>query len=224
MSTHLVIAIDGPSGAGKSTAAKALAKSLGIHILDTGALFRAYALHAIDAGLDPSDTAAVNDLLRDVRLDIVMTEDGQRTLVNDVDVSDRIRAPRVAQGASTLGANPFVRKVLTDQVRRIANSNSIVVDGRDIGTSMLPDATVKFFLTATPEQRARRRTQEQKAMGIEQDFNVVLAEIIARDEADSNRPIAPLCRAADAVVIDSTDMDATAVFELMLKTIEERTR
>ncbi len=224
MKDHLVIAIDGPAGAGKSTASKQLAAKLNIHMLDTGALFRAYAWYVLQMGVSPSDTDAVNTTLRDVKLDIQINGNQQRTLVNGEDVSDKIRTPIISQGASTLGVNAFVRKVLTEQVRRIAKTASLVVDGRDIGTAMLPDATVKFFLTASPEERANRRLKEQQASNVVGTYDEVLQDILKRDEQDSNRAIAPLKCADDAIVIDSTHLNAQEVLDLMLQTIEDKTK
>ncbi len=224
MSEHLVIAIDGPAGAGKSTAAKQLAKELHIHMLDTGALFRAFAWYVIQKGISPGDEEAANEALRDVRLDIQINGSQQRTLINGQDVSELIRTPIISQGASTIGTNASVRQILTQQVRRIAETTSLVADGRDVGTAMLPNATVKFFLTASPEERANRRMKEQQEANIAGNFEQVLQEIIQRDKTDSNRAIAPLKCADDATVIDSTNMNAQEVLATMLKAIEGKTK
>ncbi len=224
MREHLVIAIDGPAGAGKSTAAKQLAKRLGIHILDTGAMFRACAWFVIKAGAAPSDTQAVNALLKEVRLYIHINGTSQRTKNNGEHDTYRIRKPQVAQGASTIGTNAFVRQVITNQVRRIAKTTSLVVDGRDIGTAMLPDATVKFYLTASEQERARRRHMEQNQQGIPEAYEDVLHKLVMRDQVDESREIAPLKQAEDAMLIDSTKMDIDQVLRLMLRTIEEKTK
>ncbi len=224
MRDHLIIAIDGPAGAGKSTVARRLAELLDIHILDTGALFRACAWYVLQAGLEPSDMLAVNELLKNVKIDIRISGSDQRTLINGEDVSENIRTPNAAQAASTLGGNAFVRRVITEQVRIIAKTTSLVVDGRDIGTAMLPNATVKFFLTASAQERARRRHLEQKQQGIMESYDEVLQKLIMRDQADSSREIAPLKRAQDAVLIDSTDKTSDQVLDIMARTIKEKTQ
>ncbi len=218
--SHVNIAIDGPAGAGKSTAARGLADSLHIHILDSGALFRAFALRALRKGADLADPGAVERALDGATLDVQAEADGQRTILDGEDVSQAIRTPEVAAGASAIGAIPYVRNVLTQQVRKIAAQLSVVVDGRDIGTAMLPQADFKFFLTATPEERARRRYEEQRAKGNDQPYEEVLEAIKQRDHFDANRSIAPLKQAEDAFVIDSTDMDAQSVIATMLSIIE----
>ena len=199
MQKHCVIAIDGPAGAGKTTMAKCLADTLGIHILDTGALFRALALCALRKGVDLKDHEAVKQAVEDAKVTIEVGEAGQKTFLNGEDVSKAIRTPEVGAGASTIGAVGFVREVLTKQVRRIAAEMSVVVDGRDVGTAMLPNADVKFFLTAKPEERAERR-----------------------DYDDSHRAIAPLKQAEDAVVIDSTYDSPEDVLAKMVTVVEEK--
>ena len=220
MQQHLVIAIDGPAGAGKSTVAKQLATRFHVHVLDTGALFRAFALCVLRKGIDPLDAPAVEQALKDARLDIETTAQGQRTLLNGEDVSALIRTPEVSAGASALGANPYVRGVLTQQVRQIAQTRSLVVDGRDVGTAMLPNAKVKFFLTASAEERARRRMLEQQAAGQQQRFEAVLQEIEQRDAFDMQREIAPLCQAEDAHVVDSTGLTIADVVSQMARIVE----
>ncbi|MDL2220142.1 (d)CMP kinase [Eubacteriales bacterium OttesenSCG-928-N14] len=225
MSTKpLVIAIDGPAGAGKSTASNALANELGINCLDTGALFRAFALKAMRNGADCKDAAAVVAAIEGTDLKIEVSSGTQRTILDGEDVSSLIRTPACAQGASDIGTIPRVREILTEQVREIAKTISLVVDGRDVGTAMLPNANFKFFLTATPQERARRRHLENVAKGDDTPYEEVLQQIIHRDEVDSTRKIAPLKQAEDAIVIDSTDMNPAQVLEMMLKTILEKNR
>lgn len=222
MEKHCVIAIDGPAGAGKTTMAKCLATTLGIHILDTGALFRALALCALRQGVDLHDHEAVKQAVKDAKVTIEVDETGQRTFLNQEDVSQAIRTPEVGAGASTIGAVAFVRQVLTEQVRKIASQISVVVDGRDVGTAMLPNADVKFFLTAKPEERAERRRKEQEAKGLHESFEQVLAGIQKRDYDDSHRAIAPLKQAEDAVVIDSTNLSPEDVLAKMISVVEEK--
>ena len=222
MQKHCVIAIDGPAGAGKTTMAKCLADTLGIHILDTGALFRALALCALRKGVDLKDHEAVKQAVEDAKVTIEVGEAGQKTFLNGEDVSTAIRTPEVGAGASTIGAVGFVREVLTKQVRRIAAELSVVVDGRDVGTAMLPNADVKFFLTAKPEERAERRRKEQEAKGLHESFEQVLAGIQKRDYDDSHRAIAPLKQAEDAVVIDSTYDTPEDVLAKMVSVVEEK--
>ena len=222
MQKHCVIAIDGPAGAGKTTMAKCLADTLGIHILDTGALFRALALCALRKGVDLKDHEAVKQAVEDAKVTIEVGEAGQKTFLNGEDVSKAIRTPEVGAGASTIGAGGFVREVLTKQVRRIAAELSVVVDGRDVGTAMLPNADVKFFLTAKPEERAERRRKEQEAKGLHESFEQVLAGIQKRDYDDSHRAIAPLKQAEDAVVIDSTYDTPEDVLAKMVSVVEEK--
>ena len=193
MQKHCVIAIDGPAGAGKTTMAKCLADTLGIHILDTGALFRALALCALRKGVDLKDHEAVKQAVEDAKVTIEVGEAGQKTFLNGEDVSKAIRTPEVGAGASTIGAVGFVREVLTKQVRRIAAEMSVVVDGRDVGTAMLPEP-----------------------------FEQVLAGIQKRDYDDSHRAIAPLKQAEDAVVIDSTYDSPEDVLAKMVTVVEEK--
>lgn len=214
-----MIAIDGPAGAGKSTVAKGVSHILGIHCLDTGALFRALAYHTIRLGKSPKIEAEALQAVKDVALEIRIDDDGQHTLINGEDVTPYIRTPEVSQGASDIGVIPEVRRILTEKVRRIAQTMSLVVDGRDVGTAMLPDADYKFFLTADVEERARRRKLELQKQGKDEPFEKVLSEMIARDKTDSTRKIAPLCKAEDAIVVDSTHIDADEVIKNMIEII-----
>lgn len=222
MQKHCVIAIDGPAGAGKTTMAKRLADELGIHILDTGALFRALALCALRQGVDLDRHEEVQQAVKDAKVTIEVDQTGQRTFLNGEDVSQAIRTPEAGAGASAIGTIGQVRHVLTQQVRRIASELSVVVDGRDVGTAMLPDADVKFYLTAQPAERAERRRKEQEQKGVHEPFETVLAGIQQRDYNDSHRAIAPLKRAEDAVVIDSTHDTPEQVLKKMIEIVEEK--
>lgn len=213
---NLVIAIDGPSAAGKSTVASMLAEQLGIHRLDTGALFRAMAWKALQQGADIKRNTGVTEAMEGCKLDIDIEGGAQKTLVDGVDVSELIRSQQVSEGASDIGKLPEVRKILTRMVREIAQKHPIVVDGRDVGTAMLPDADYKIYLTADAGERARRRWQEFAAKGEDVSLDDVLDSILQRDKNDMNRAIAPLKKADDAIEIDSTDLDAAGVVDKIL--------
>jgi len=217
------IAIDGPSGAGKSSAAKALAKKLGYLYIDTGALYRAIGLYAIRQNVpDLKNADLVAPLLADIdgRLGFVKGE--QRVYLNGEDVSGLIRTQPVAQAASDVSAHPVVRTFLLDLQRKMAAQHNVLMDGRDIGTVILPQAQVKIFLTANAEARARRRTLELQAKGLEADFETVLREIKQRDANDSSRAAAPLKAADDAVLVDNSDMDEVQTVEYMCRIIKEK--
>lgn len=215
----LNIAIDGPAGAGKSTVAKLLAKQLNVIYLDTGAMYRAVALKAIEQGMDVSDTDALSVLLEDTDIDISYVDEQQHVLLDGHDVTDIIRTPEVSDGASKVAAIPAVRLKLVELQRRIARMHDVVMDGRDIGTFVLPNADVKFYLTASIEERARRRLEEMCAKGYEHSLDDVKDDIKARDKNDSEREFAPLRKADDAILIDSTDKTVDEVVEEMLSFI-----
>ena len=213
------VAIDGPSGAGKSSMAKRLAAELGYTYVDTGAMYRSVGLYALRAGKDPADNAAVEALLPQIHLDILLKDGTQHVLLNGEDVSSAIRAEEVGMAASAVGANPAVRAFLLDTQRNLAKSRDVLMDGRDIGTVVLPDATVKIFLTASPEARAQRRFVELQAKGEQADFETVLADIRRRDDQDTHRATAPLRRADDAVLVDTSELDIEQSFALLKQTI-----
>lgn len=217
------IAIDGPSGAGKSTAARVIAKRMGFLYIDTGALYRAIGLFCLRSGVaDRRDEAAVKALLPEIRLELVFREGEQRVLLCGEDVSDEIRTQPVAQAASDVSALPAVRAFLLDLQRDLAERHDVVMDGRDIGTVILPEADVKIFLTASAAHRARRRVAELRAKGIEADEATVLKEIELRDHNDSTRAIAPLRPAEDAVLLDNSEMDLNQTADAICQIIEER--
>lgn len=216
------IAIDGPAGAGKSTIAKAAAKKLGYIYVDTGALYRSIALYAIEHGVDTGDAHAVEQALARVRVALRHTPEGQQVLLNGEDVSARIRTEQVSMGASAVSAIPAVRAFLLGLQRDIAAKNNCIMDGRDIATVVLPDAQVKFFLTASPECRAQRRYDELKQKGEAVDYDTILAEILRRDYNDSHREIAPLKPSEESVVIDNTDLDLEGSVRCIIEKIEEK--
>ena len=208
----IVIAIDGPAGAGKSTAARALARRLGFFLLDTGAIYRTVALSASRQGIAFSDGAALGPVAES--LAIRFDEEG-RVFLGDEDVSTAIRTPEMSQGASTVSAHPPVRGALLDLQRTLAARGRCVVEGRDIGTVVLPWAPLKIFLTASDEVRARRRYEELTARGQTVDYSATLAELRERDQRDSTRAVAPLRQAEDAVLLDTSELSEEAVVDRM---------
>ena len=197
------VAIDGPAGAGKSTLARRLAAEFGYIYVDTGAMFRAVGLYALRAGKDPKDSAAVNVLLPEITLRLASIEGEQHIYLNGEDVSKAIRTEEAGMAASAVGANPAVRAFLLDQQRKMAETQNVLMDGRDIGTVVLPKATVKIFLTATPEARAKRRWKEYQEKGLDVSFENVLADVKQRDYQDTHREAAPLKQAED--LFDATE-------------------
>ena len=218
------IAIDGPSGAGKSSLAKALAKDLGYVYVDTGAMYRSIGLYAVRAGVDPHDADAVAALLPGIKLDIRLLDGTQHVYLNGEDVSTAIRAENIGIAASAVAAHPAVRTFLLDTQRGLAESQNILMDGRDIGTVVLPNATVKIFLTATPEARAERRYKELLMKGEKHDYQNVLADVRARDYQDTHRAAAPLRQAEDAVLVDTSELNFDQSFEALKKVIQDRAK
>lgn len=219
------IAIDGPSGAGKSTLARAVAGELGCLYVDTGAIYRTVGCYVRAQGLDPKDEAAVTAALPGVSIEMTHGEDGlQHMLLNGEDVTDAIRLPEISRYASAVSAHPGVRAFLLEMQRKLARERSVIMDGRDIGTVVLPDAEVKIFLTASPEARARRRCLELEQRGTPQPYETVLREIQERDWSDTHRDIAPLRQAEDAVVLDTTELDFQASEAALLRLIRGRTQ
>ena len=216
------VAIDGPAGAGKSTISRAAAKELGFIYIDTGALYRTVGLNALRKGADVNDRESViATLTDDLKVELRFIDGEQRMFLNDEDVSDKIRTPEVSSAASITSAVPEVRKYLFDLQKNLAKNNNCIMDGRDIGTVVLPDAKVKIFLTASPEARAQRRYDELIEKGMDVKYDDVLADMIKRDYDDSHRAIAPLKQADDAVLADTSGNTLEESIALIIKIIKD---
>lgn len=224
MEHELIVAIDGPSGAGKSTLSKRLARALGYVNIDTGAMYRCVALAALRRGVDPRGDRELERLCADLDIGFVREENDERVLLDGEDVSGEIRDPEISLLTSTVAASPAVREAMVRLQRQMGLRGGVVLEGRDIGTVVFPEAEAKFFLLATAEERGRRRYEELKARGMAVDLRQTIDEVEARDAADSAREHAPLVRAEDAVVIDSTDSTIDEVLAEMLDVIRERRR
>ena len=222
MSRPLIIAIDGPSGAGKSTLGRRLARELGLLYIDTGAMYRAVALAVAAAGVEVSDAAAVAAVARTASIRLEGDPEALRVTLDGRDVSEEIRGESVGHAASVVSAIPEVRRELVRRQREMGEGRGVVLDGRDIGTVVFPAADVKFFLTAVPEERARRRLDEERTRERAPSFEETLADINERDRRDSTRDDSPLRIAADAVVIDTTELSIEDVFQRMLQVVGER--
>jgi len=215
-----VIAIDGPAGAGKGTVARRLAAKLGYRLLDTGAMYRALAWSIARAGLAPDDTPALRRHVDRLQIDV----EGDRVVVDERDVTDDIRSPEIAALTSRLSTLAVVRDKLTPIQRRLAASGGVVLEGRDTGTVVCPDAEVKFYLDASLPERARRRQAEMRARGVELEAEAARHDIAARDTQDSSRELAPLRKAADAIEVDSTGLSVEQVVAIMADAVERRRR
>ena len=221
---HISVAIDGPSGAGKSTLSRAAAQKLGFVYVDTGAIYRSVAFHTLRREVDPQDGAAVERLLPEVGISMEYDGNGlQRMYLNGEDITGLIRTQEVSMAASKVSAHPAVRSFLLNMQREMAEKYSVIMDGRDIGTVVLPSADVKIFLTASSEARARRRWKELREKGVEKDFQQLLQETRERDEADMSRAAAPLRPAEDAVTLDTTELTFEESQQRILSIIRERT-
>jgi cytidylate kinase len=216
MNGYYAIAIDGPSGAGKSSMAKRLAAAFGFLYVDTGAIYRTLGLACFQAGIDRKDEDAVMKVLPTLDISLRYNEQGEQCMfLNRTDVSREIRLPEISVCASEVSAHQRVRSFLLDMQRKFARENNVIMDGRDIGTVVLPDAELKIFLTASPEARARRRYAELKEKGSDVGFDEVLRDMIERDEKDSSRAAAPLRKAEDAVEVDSSELNREETFALL---------
>ncbi len=220
---HYNIAIDGPSGAGKSTIARSVAKELGILYVDTGAMYRTIGLYALRKGTDTKDESAISKLLPEIGIDIEYAENGeQRMFLNGEDVSGDIRLPEVSIATANVSAHSSVRRFLLETQRSMAATHSVVMDGRDIGTVILPDARIKIFLTASQEERALRRHRELLERGVDVKYRDVLDDIAARDKSDTARAVAPLKAAEDAIVVDTTGLTLEESIKHILELCKER--
>ncbi|MEG0777659.1 MAG: (d)CMP kinase [Oscillospiraceae bacterium] len=223
MEKYFSVAIDGPSGAGKSTIAKLCAEKLGFLYVDTGAIYRTIGLAALEAGISSKDEKKVCSLLPSIKISMKYDENGlQRMFLNEKDVTPEIRMPEVSIYASNVSAMPEVRRFLLEKQRDLAKTGNVIMDGRDIGTVVLPNAGLKIFLTADTSERAQRRYDELLLRGIETDYEDVLKDIEYRDLNDSTRSTAPLCAAEDAVVIDTTGNTLGESYKLVCELIKER--
>lgn len=218
------VAIDGPAGAGKSTLARRLAAQLGYIYVDTGAMYRAVGLYALRAGQDPKDNAAVEGLLPQISLRLDCPDGEQHIYLNGEDVSRAIRTEQAGMAASAVGANPAVRAFLLETQRQMARTQNVLMDGRDIGTVVLPDAAVKIFLTASPEARAARRWKEYQEKGQQVSYEQVLEDVRQRDYQDTHREAAPLRQAEDAVLLDTSELDFEQSLAAMAAIIAEKTK
>lgn len=221
MRTALQIALDGPAGAGKSTIAKSLAKKLGYVYIDTGAIYRAVTYRAITDGVSLEDGPALADMIVDMSIRLVPSEEGQRVFDGDKEVTDFIRSSEVTNNVSFVARQSEVRDALMDLQRNLAEDGGVVMDGRDIGTHVLPNADLKVFMTASVEERARRRHEENLSKGIPSDYEQLKQEIALRDKRDSERVVAPLRQAEDAHYLDTTELSIEGVVQAIEQLIEE---
>lgn len=219
----IAIAIDGPAGAGKSTISKEAAKKLNYIYIDTGALYRTIGLAAVKENIEPVPSQAVEDLLKRIQVELVLNENNEQVvLLNGEDVSGQIRTPEASMVASAISAIPSVREYLLDLQRSMAKAHNVIMDGRDIGTVVLPDAKVKIFLTAAPEERAQRRYEELLLKGMKVTYEDILADVKTRDYNDSHRDIAPLKPAQDSIIVDTTGNTFEQSVEQLISVMKER--
>ncbi len=217
-----IIAIDGPAGSGKSTTARMLAKRLGFTYLDTGAFYRALTLKILEAGISPEDEDIVVQQAETTTIMIKTTPEGDRVLLDDRDVTAQIRAPHVTNAIAPISSNPAVRAIMVNRQREIGHSGGVVMEGRDIGTVVFPNADLKIFMSASIDERAMRRHLELQKQGIERDFATLRAEIAARDEKDTKRSAGPLRPAEDAVMLDTTDMSIEGQVDFIVAVLQKK--
>ena len=223
MGKYISVAIDGPAGAGKSTIAKALARELGFHYVDTGAIYRTLGYFFDLIGIGPKDIDGITKYIDECVIEIEWDEDGsQHMFLNEIDVSEDIRTPEISKIASAVSAHALVRDALLDMQRSVAKTHNVIMDGRDIGSVVLPKADVKFFLTASPEVRAKRRFDELQAKGSKDTFEKVLKEVNDRDHADMNRSVAPLKQTKSHILVDTSDMTVEQVIAHMGAIVREK--
>ncbi|HEX8775713.1 MAG TPA: (d)CMP kinase [Pyrinomonadaceae bacterium] len=222
MTRPMIIAIDGPSGAGKSTLGRMIARELNMLYLDTGAMYRAVALAVMESGVSTADKEAVARVAESAEINLAGDPDSLRVTLGGRDISDKIRSEEVSHAASVISVISEVRRALVERQREMGRRGSVVLDGRDIGTVVFPEAEIKFFLTAAPEERASRRYEEDRLRERDVTFEETLADINTRDQRDSTRADSPLAIAEDAVVIDSTELSIEDVFERMMEVIRQR--
>ena len=213
----IIIAIDGPAGSGKSTTARLVAQKLGYTYIDTGAMYRALTLKVIESNVDPNDEDSIVKLAENTRIDLIYENGNLKVILDNRDVSDKIRTPEVTSLVSVVSAHPKVRDIMVKKQRELGKDGGVVIDGRDIGTVVFPNADLKIFMTADVKERAKRRQKELKAQGFEIDIEKLIKEIEERDEFDSNREISPLKKADDAIEIDTTNLTIEEQVELVLK-------
>lgn len=223
MAKHYSVAIDGPAGAGKSTIAKALARELGFHYVDTGAIYRTLGYFFDLIGIGPKDIDGITKYIDECVIEIEWDDDGsQHMFLNEIDVSEDIRTPEISKIASAVSAHKLVRDTLLDMQRDVAKKHNVIMDGRDIGSVVLPKADVKFFLTASPEVRARRRFDELQAKGSKVSYEKVLKEVNERDHADMTRAVAPLKQTKSHILVDTSDMTIEQVIAHMGNIVREK--
>ena len=224
MMKYISVAIDGPSGAGKSTVARAAAAKLGYVYVDTGAMYRSIGLAVCRRGIAGEDTTGIIATLPEIAIQLTYQDGAQHVLLNGEDVSEAIRTPEISYYASKVSAVPEVRRFLLETQRNMAKNGNILMDGRDIGTVILPDAPVKIFLTASAQSRAERRYKELLMKGEKHDYQNVLADVRARDYQDTHRAAAPLRQAEDAVLVDTSELNFDQSFEALKKVIQDRAK
>jgi cytidylate kinase len=219
---RLIIAIDGPAGSGKSTTARLLAKRLGYTYLDTGAFYRALTLKVLENEISPEDGAGVLQLAETTKIDLQPQAEQNRIWLDGREVTQMIREPRVTNAVAPIAANPKVRAIMVEKQRAVGREGGVVMEGRDIGTVVFPNADLKIFMQASLHERARRRQEELEAMGIARDLEILTEEIARRDQKDSTRQVAPLVRAADAILLDTTKLTIAQQVDFIVSELEKK--